>query len=167
MSGFRDGWTTVGNAIADYVGAGTLPGSFTELLSRGRSVQIEAKTPTIDLMTPQVADFDFPQVDGSGGVRLYIISTRLVVVTRNAAATTGPGIQYEQNGVLAGQAIAALALGSFNGTGLTLPYNSAAATNYNVLDMTTHPFQARINSAPSGGGITVATGYFIATGYYR
>jgi hypothetical protein len=137
------------------------------LTSRGRAVVVEAFTPTFDLLTPQVVDFNFPLVDGAGGVRLYISTTRLVIVTRNAAATVSPSFQFEQNGALAGQAIAALSVGAFNGTGLVLPYNIAAATNYNVLDMTTHRFQGRINSAPSGGGITAATGFFWGTGVYR
>jgi hypothetical protein len=160
--GFNLGYDDVAAAMA-----GGEPGAFAALLSRGEPVLFAGKTPTFDLMTPQAVDFDFPLVDGSGGVRLYLTTTRLVVVTRNANATTGPGFQFDQNGALVGQAIAALALAAFNGTGLALPYNLAAATTYAVLDMTSHPLQARINSAPSGGGITAATGFFIGTGYYQ
>jgi hypothetical protein len=167
VSGFREGFTTVGNAIAAYLTQG-LDAAFGALTSRGQRVVVDGFTPTFDLMTPQAVDFDFPLVSGAGGVRLYLATTRLVVVTRNAAATTGPGYQFDQNGVLVGQAVAALSLAAFNGTGLTLPYNgSAASTAYAVLDMTTNRLQARINSAPSGGGITAATGFFWATGVYR
>jgi hypothetical protein len=167
-------WRGFRSFVDGLLGNGATPGSnkldadFLALTSRGLPVNLTAVTPTFNLMTPQVADFDFPLVDGATGVRLYISVTRLVVVTRNAAATTGPGYQFEQNGALAGQAVAALALAAFNGTGLTLPYNaSAASTTFTVLDMTAHPFQARINSPPSGGGITAATGFFLATGVYR
>lgn len=50
MSGFREGYTTVGNAIASYLAGGTLPAEFTELSGAGGLVAYCPVSDEIDLV---------------------------------------------------------------------------------------------------------------------
>jgi predicted aspartyl protease len=145
--------------LLQMLAAGSVPQDLAELISAEQGF----RTPTIDLTATGFAAFDMPLVAGK-----YFIPTRAtcVIVTRDAALTTGITFALAQNG---SDISATVTISTANANARSAPVvlNPLLPAIVDAKVMTTFPLQWHITVGGAGAGLTSLTGYFLIDGSFR